>query len=49
MNILGLFGIIAAMVLLIILVYKGMSNIYIAPLCALLVNYHQRPSHFIHL
>ena len=37
MNILGLFGIIAAMVLLIILVYKGMSNIYIAPLCALLV------------
>lgn len=28
MNILGLFGIIAAMVLLIILVYKGMSNIY---------------------
>lgn len=37
MNIIGLIGIIAAMILLIILVYKGMSNIYIAPACALLV------------
>lgn len=37
MNIIGLIGIVAAMILLIILVYKGMSNIYIAPVCALLV------------
>lgn len=33
----GLVGIIAGMLLLIILVFKGMSNIYAAPICAVLV------------
>ena len=37
MNMIGLLGIIVSMILLIILVYKGMSNIYVAPVCALLV------------
>lgn len=37
MNIIGLLGILAAMVLLVVLVYKGMSNIYVAPICAILV------------
>ena len=31
MNMIGLLGIIVSMILLIILVYKGMSNIYVAP------------------
>ncbi|HIV33745.1 MAG TPA: hypothetical protein IAA11_00655 [Candidatus Blautia intestinigallinarum] len=37
MNMIGLLGIIVSMILLILLVYKGMSNIYVAPVCALLV------------